>query len=204
MAAALPWIGIGLAAAGTFMSMQGQRAAGRAEARRGAAMQEVANFEAAQLEANAITTIATGQRQAAEERRRMELVESRALALAAASGGGVSDPTVVKIIAELSGEGAYRSAVAMYDAEEAARQMRLGAYARRYEGSQALESGLSAQRAFNLRGTGSFLTGAGQIGMSLYDKYGGTGPGETPNREAATTVGGTNQDAGLTGLGGYA
>jgi hypothetical protein len=198
----MSWIAVGIAGAGLLLTYTGQKKAGRAEERRGQGLAEIAEFEAQQLERNAITEIATAQRAAGEERRRAGIAESRALALAAASGGGASDPTVVRIMSELSGEGAYRSAVALYEGEERARQMLLGAEARRIEGRYGLEGGLASARAYQTIATGSLLTGAGKIGMTLYDKYGGLGPNAEP-RTNTTNTAGTNQDAGLTGLGGY-
>ncbi len=43
-----------------------------------------------------------------EEGRTKEQMESRALALAAFGGGGVDDPTVVKLLGDLNAEGMYR------------------------------------------------------------------------------------------------
>jgi hypothetical protein len=201
----MTWIAVGIAGAGLLMSYSGQQKAGKAEAKRGQGLSQIAEFEAQQMEQNAITEIATSQRLAGEERRRADITESRALALAAASGGGASDPTVVKIISELAGEGSYRSAIALYEGEERARQMRIGAQARRIEGQYGLEGGLASSRAYQTMATGSLLTGAGKIAMTptLFQKYGGSGPNATPITNTTNTAG-TNADAGLTGLGDYA
>lgn len=198
----MTWFAVGIAGAGLLLTYTGQRAAGRAEEERGRHLAQLGEFEAQQLEANALTEFAYAQRVAMEEGRRARIAESRALALAAASGGGASDPTVVRIIAELAGEGAYRSAIALYEGEERASQMLLGAQARRMEGQFGLEAGASARSAYNLMAGGSLLTGAGKIGITLYDKYGTPPTPQTTNQPAI--VGGTNQDAGITGLGGYA
>jgi len=205
---ALPWIGVGLAAVGTFMSYKGQKAAGKAEEQRqqreearGRELEKLGEFEAQQLEQNALTTVAASQRTASEERRQSDLIQSRALALAAASGGGASDPTVTRVISELAGIGSYRSAVALYEGEENARQMRLGAVARRQEGRLGLQAGGSAQKAYNTLATGSLLTGAGRIGVSLYEKYGGKGPStQTTNPPTDTSY----IDAGTPGFSPYA
>jgi len=47
-------------------------------------------------------------REMAEEERNKEYMHSRALALSAFSGGGVNDPGMVKVLADLSAEGEYR------------------------------------------------------------------------------------------------
>jgi len=146
MAAALPWIGVGLAAVGTFMSYSGQKKAGKAAAEQGQRARELGEFEAQQIEANALTERAAAQRTAMEEERQSNLATSRALVVAAASGGGASDPTVQKIIADVAGIGAYRKSVALYEGEERARQMRLAAMARRMEGEAGYQGGQSAQQ----------------------------------------------------------
>jgi hypothetical protein len=208
MAAVVPFIPYIVAAAGTFMQMQGQQAAGRAEAARGRRLKQLGEFEAAQLEVNAGQELASSQRTAMEEERQARFAESRALAVAAASGGGASDPTVQKIISDISGMGAYRKSVALYEGEERARQMRLGAATRRMEGEAGLQAGAAAQRAYNIGAAGSLLSGAGRIGTAIYErsllqKYGGGGPNAT-TRTNQDSYGGYNQDAGIPGLGDYA
>jgi hypothetical protein len=60
--------------------------------------------EAAQLDAMAGQDRASSQREAVEQRRQARLLQSRALAVGAATGGAM-DPTVVNTIADLEGEG---------------------------------------------------------------------------------------------------
>ena len=64
-----------------------------------------AKIRAVQLEEKAGQERAISQRKAVNVRRQAKLAESRALALAAASGGGASDPTVMNIISGIAGEG---------------------------------------------------------------------------------------------------
>lgn len=156
----------------SLMQFAGSKKSARAAKARGRAKKRLTDFEAAQLEQQAGQSIAVSQRGAAEERRRADLTASRALALAAAGGGGVSDPTMQNLFADIEGEGAYRSAVALYEGEEQARQLKLAAQAKRMEGDIALQGGEAEASAYNLAGIGSLLEGAG----SLYMKYGGKGP----------------------------
>ncbi len=72
------------------------------------------DLDARELRKRANARRAAGQREAAEEQRNAELAYSRALAIAAASGGGVSDPTVVKLFADLQAEGDYRVLSRLY------------------------------------------------------------------------------------------
>lgn len=183
MASLNTWLPPALAAGGTVLSFMGQmraasgaKAAGRA-ARIAAERQAIAQeFEAAQLEQQAGQAIAASQRAAAEERRQAELVTSRQVALAAASGAGASDPTIVNLIARTVQEGAYRAAVALYEGEDRARAMRMAAKGKHYEsavlreGGMLAESGYKSQAgALKIGAVASLISGAG----SLYAKYGG-------------------------------
>jgi hypothetical protein len=136
----------------------------------------IAEIEAKQHEANALQEVASSQRTGAEDQRQARLAASRALAVAAASGGGASDPTVVSIISRIAGEGTYRSMTDLYNGEVAAKNQLQQAQANRYEGSiaqlDAQRAAAAAQaRASNTRSNANInaLTG---IGKSLYDKYG--------------------------------
>lgn len=162
-------IGAAMSLAGTLFEASGaDRAASGAQAaaaRRKAAL----DFEAAQLRGQAGQSVAAGQHAAREKRRQAELVQSRAIAVAAASGGGVSDPTIVNMLGKIAGEGAYRANLSLYEGEERARVMRMNAAARDYEGALALEAGDMASEAYGIQKGASLLKGA----SSLFSKYGG-------------------------------
>lgn len=162
--------------AGNAVSIWGARDAARA-ARTGGERQKVAaEFNAVELERQAGIAVALGQRAALEERRVADYAASRALAVAAASGGGVSDPTIVKILADHKGMGAYKASLALYEGEERARQFRIAAMSERLGGSQSLEEGLAQARAYNTRAIGMTVRTLG----GLYAKYGGGGPEAEP------------------------
>lgn len=114
--------------------------------------------------------VAASQRQSAEELRQADLVASRALAVAAASGGGASDPTVVAVLARTRGEGVYRANLALYEGAERARAIRIqGA------GADIDTSGVMA---------GANAAAFGRIareGLSLYARYGLGGPDSAPD-----------------------
>lgn len=82
-----------------------------------------ASSNARQFRYQAGQTRATSQRAAAEERRRARLLDSRARAVAAKSGAGVSDPTVVNLRGDISAEGEYRALTRMYEGETEAGSM---------------------------------------------------------------------------------
>lgn len=157
--------------AGTALQYQGYQQAAEAARVAGRRANVAAQFEAEQLEQQAGQVFAASQRNAMEEKRRADLLASRALALAAASGGGVSDPTVVNVIAGLKSEGSYRAAVALYRGQDEARKLRTGASARRFEGAVAEEGGILEGAGYETMAASSLLQGA----SSLFSRYGGGG-----------------------------
>lgn len=99
--------------AATGLGIYGQKKAGDAA-------EDAGRATAIELERRAKARRAVGTREAAEERRNAEFAYSRALAVAAASGGGVQNPTVIKLLADLQAEGDYRVLSRLYTAEEEA------------------------------------------------------------------------------------
>lgn len=150
---------------------------GGAQISRGYAEQAIAKrrqaadeFEAKQQEQSAEESVGAGMRNAQDEVLRAKYVNSLALARAAASGAGASDPTVMAVLSKTAGEGAYRSALAMYEGEAQARLDRMKATALRYEGETSVQDAAAAQRAENIGALGTFLTG-GVKTISMFDKY---------------------------------
>lgn len=178
MAEATGMSGIGwMQAAGTLIEMWGNLEAGRTARIHGERLRAAAEFDAWQAERQGGVAIAISQRQAVEEHRQANLVASRALAVAAASGGGVSDPTIVRIIANARGEGTYRANVALYEGEARARQLRFEAITGRITGYGLEAEGAARSQAYALNALGVGVKGA----ASLYAKYGQNGPGTTPS-----------------------
>lgn len=143
--------------AGTVVSTLGQIQAGNAA-------RKSANFQAAQMNQQAGQERATGQRAAIEQRRTARLASSRATALAAASGGGATDPTILNILGDIHTEGEYNALSALFGGEERARGLEMGAAAKVVEGK-------SAKQASIISAGSTLSTG---IGESLMMKYGGT------------------------------
>lgn len=136
---------------------------------------QAGDYQAEQLRQNSSDVQGSGQRAALDEDRKTQLVNSAALASAAASGGGASDPGVVNIMARTAGEGAYRRATALYQGNDKARLMNMQADAKDYEGKTTLLNSelVAGSQVFNA-GT-SFLKGEAR-GASLYQRFGGGGP----------------------------
>lgn len=154
------------------LTSYGMKEQAKSNRRLAEARNTAAQFEAEQLEQDAGQTIAASQRAAREQERIATLVASRALAVAAASGGGASDTTVVNLIARIKGEGAYRAGVKLYEGEARARKLRLSADARRYEGAQGVVRSAKEQKVTNTLAMGNLLVG----GSTLASKYGGDQP----------------------------
>ena len=144
--AALAAAGLGLGAYGRY--------------RGGKSAKKAAKFEARQLEQRAGQVKAVSQRNAQEVSRQGDLQMSRALAVAAASGGGVSDPTVMDVMGDIAGDTDYRRMVALYEGETAADELLLRGQMRRTEGDLAMQAG-------QIGALGTVLSG----GTSMYARY---------------------------------
>ena len=182
----MSWLAIGQLAFGALSRFGASQASARLDKEaaakseaRGGRDKAAAYYEAEQYRQQASAAQAYGQITAAEERRQAKLAISRTLAVAAASGAGASDPTVVNLVARQAGEGAYRSSVALWEGEDRARQYRMSAEAREYEGDRALIEGGEDAAAYRSRARSTRRAGTlGLIadGLSLYSKYGRSGP----------------------------
>jgi hypothetical protein len=180
------WLQLG----SSFVSMMGAKEAARAAKTAGERSKVAGEFNAIELERQAGIAISLGQRSALEEQRQADIAASRALAVAAASGGGVSDPTIVRLLSQTKGLGIYRASIALYEGEERARQFRVAALSERMGGSAAMEEGAARAGAYNLQALGTMF----KTGSSLYAKYGVGGP------DAASVKSGTGSgDAALIG-----
>lgn len=193
LAAVPAWVGTAMAVAGAVSSIAGGFSAANAAKTAAQRQKTEAEFEAEQMTQAAGQAIATSQRDAIEQRRQARLLQSRAIAISGASGASVTDPTVLNLIGDIAGQGSYRAAVALYQGEDKARQLNMGAAAKRYEGEVALETGRNKARAYQIQG----ITGALGNTATMFGKYGGGGPGAFAGTSAA---GGSNLllDTGIT------
>lgn len=144
---------------GTGMSVAGNLQAGSAARKAGAAQQAAAEYSARQLEVNAGQANAAAQRAAIEERRKSNALISRAIAVAAASGGGALDPTVMALVSGLSSEGQLAVETQLYGGEQRASAMRNQAAATRYEGQARAAAGRATENAYRLNAVSSVLNG---------------------------------------------
>lgn len=163
-------LGPALQIGATFLSAGGQLASGEANRQIGRRKKAIGEYEAKQLEQDAEQSRGVGLRKAQDETLKTELVSSAALARAAASGAGASDPTVISIIARTAGEGAYRSALAIYEGEAQARVDIMKAAAARAEGAMADADSQTAQTFAGIGAASTLMSGAARV-STMYDKY---------------------------------
>ena len=159
-----PWASV----AGTAFDFLGQNLAGRMARIEGQRKRVEAQFAQRQAEEDATAVLASAQRDMLEERRKAEYLSSRALAVAAASGGGAADPTVARLISDIQGEGALRAAIALYEGESRARKLRIQGKTMGIEGEAARVTGLRRQQAYQIGSIGALAKGA----SSFYSRYG--------------------------------
>ncbi len=76
-----------------------------------------------------------------EEERNKELMHSRAIALAAASGAGVDDPGMVKILGDINAEGEYRIMSKLWSGQDEAEGLIFRAEAAKREADDAYSAG---------------------------------------------------------------
>ncbi len=116
---------------------------------------------ALELKKRADTRRAVGSREAAEEKRNAELAYSHALAVAAASGAGVDDPTVVKLFADLQAEGDYRVLSRLFVAEDEAQGIE-------YRSEVALREGRARKKLSRFNMASTALSG----GATFAERFG--------------------------------
>ena len=181
MASAIQFVPAALTVLGMVKGKQGAKAASKGAKSAARANATAKQFEAEQLRVNAGQQIAAGQAAAFEQERQARLVASGQLARAAASGAGASDPTINTLISRTAKEGSYRAAVALYQGEDAARQMRMAAAGKDYEAAAGIEAGETQAQAYKLAGQAAILKG----GASLFAKYGAGGVSKSGSGDTA-------------------
>lgn len=161
--------------AGTYLEAGGAIAGALSHLDYARRAQKALQFQAAQMRQNAGQAMAAAQRDAYSVEREAEYTASHALAVAAASGGGASDPTVVSLMARNAAEMAYRKQLALYEGQETARSMETGARAREFEAANAKSEGTRAAIASSYGAGTSLLRGYARD-ASLLQRFGGDGP----------------------------
>lgn len=145
--------------AGGVVSAVGTIAAGQSQKR-------AAERQAQQLEMRGKEERAAAQREAFDVGREKGLIQSRQQAVAAASGAGALDPTILDLAGDVEAEGTYRQLLHTYGGEE------------RRKGNFAQAAG--ARRSGRAAATGAWLDAGGTIlggASTMFDRFGGGRPG---------------------------
>ncbi len=145
----------------TILSAGGAAISGIGAIQSGNAQNAAAQYQAAQLEAAGKAETAASQRKAEEDRRQTRMMQSRARAVGAASGGGID----LELAGDIEADGEYRALTALWEGAEAAKGRNAQAAASRFEGKAAKKAGY-------LKGASKAFSGA----ASLYDSL---APGKT-------------------------
>lgn len=164
-----------LNAVGGAIDAFGQATGGVSHVMFGIQARQAAQFQASQLRQNANSAQAASERSAFDIDRQTQYITSRALAVAAASGGGASDPSVVRLIARDAGEGAYQKQLALYAGNDRARLDLENADAKTYEGKTTERNSLEVGAAGYAGGATNLLKSRAR-GASLLQRFGGDGP----------------------------
>lgn len=172
--------------AGTAMQAYGNYQSAGAVERMAARKRQAASYTASGLNVAADQQIAASQLGAAEARRQGNLANSAVLARAAASGADARSPDVVNLIARNSAETEYRAALAAYQGDEAARQLRTKAGEVTYGAALYSADAADAASAYRSKAITTVLSNAG----TMYSKY------WTPPKKAAAAAASGFGDAG--------
>jgi hypothetical protein len=133
----------------------------------GKAAERMGKFTARQLRQKATQEVAVSQRLAKKEREKAALVESRARALAAASGGAATDKGVMDIITDIQAQGDVNALTRLAEGIETAKGLELQAEGAEIEGRQA-------KKAARTRA----ITGLLGEGVGMAERYGFIGGGQ--------------------------
>lgn len=136
---------------------------------------------AQELKGAADTALAGAQRQAMARTQDKELLLSKSRAVAAASGGGTTDATVVNQEARIEQQGAFNKALEMFGGLEEFNQLNYASQNALLEGANTYNAkGVASSRARSaarLQAVGTFLSNAG-AGLYKYRRRLPFGPSE--------------------------
>lgn len=153
MAQLLALAPIVMSGVGTLMNMQSQR-------QEAEALKNKAEFDAAMQNRLALQDQANSQVIAEQERRKSKQLQSRALALAAASGASVSDPQMTNVFADIESQGNLNARARIYEGDTMA--------ASRNEQAELLRmQGRDIARRGRRTGMATLISGISSIGGQL-------------------------------------
>lgn len=159
--AALPAVAMIASMAATGLQVMGTLQQGRAQ-------QAALNYEAGERDRVAAEERAASQREAITKRTDAERVMSRQRALAATSGAGVVNPSILDIYGETAQQGEYNAQTALYGGESRARGQLSQANAARFKAKAAYKGSLLEAAGQAFAGAGKAFGGAPSGGQSAF------------------------------------
>lgn len=144
-----------MAAAPLILQVAGTALSAYSSHQQGKAADEAAEYEAAQITANAERSAAAGLRQAEEIRRQKRVAMSDARAAQASSGGSTTDAGALDQLGRLGGIFEYNALEQIYGSQADASGMYGQAAARRFEGKMAKRTGNTAALSTVLSSAGN-------------------------------------------------
>lgn len=177
MAELLPYVGPALSIFGALTSASGQREAASAVSAAGRRQEAAAEISAQELERQAGQDKAAYQRKALEDKTQSNLVASKLIAAAGASGG--TGPQILRMVGQIMSRGSYNRSMDLYNGEELARQKIAQAGIARTSGQIAALGAAQRAGALEIGARSSLISGAGTLARdayTLYRRYGGGGP----------------------------
>jgi hypothetical protein len=163
---------------GTAVSAVGTIAGGAAARQQSEAQAQMNEYRARQAEIEAGEARAAAQREAMQKEREGSLALSNLQAMAAASGAGAADPTIVGLGESLAGESRLGADIERYKGESRARGLEDQATLQRLAAAAALAEGEARLRQSYFSAGSSLLGGFG----SAFSRYARGARGEWPRR----------------------
>jgi hypothetical protein len=148
------------------------------------AMKQQAKAESIQLGQMAAEERAVASRDAQSKNKEGRILLSRQQAVAAASGGGATDPTVLELAGDIGRETSVQRRELMRQGKEKGRNLE-------YKAKMGLWSANANSKMTILGGIGNMIGGIGQgLGglAGAYGKYGGGGPSVAPSQQMPPTI----------------
>lgn len=154
-----------MAMLGSMMSMGASIAGGIAQA---GAAQAQAQYEYNLRTEQGKQEVASAQRQAIQHGQQADMVMSKQLADAAASGGGVQTPSIMSIYGQTAGQGSYNARAATYTGKQQQWQQQVMADAAKARGQNAAQGSILSAIGGAMGGMGKmFGQGGGDLGGGL-------------------------------------
>lgn len=155
----------GLSAGASVYQSEAQAAGMKAQA---SADEQRTMIDAQWAERRALEERVAGQSAAAQEVRQARLAQSRLGAVAGASGGGASDPTVMKMFEDIEGEGRRNAGMVQAGADQKAAGMTYQAALDRWTGDINARIKRAGAKATQI---GGYLNAGAQMGSAMSRAY---------------------------------